>query len=72
MQILRQAFFRSPAMYFAFLPVENFSFFLILCTAKLTLPKMAASGQGKIFCFSSVYVNFGKMGLQAILFPLHP
>ena len=39
MQILRQAFFRSPAMTFAILPVENFSFFLILGIAKLTLPK---------------------------------
>ena len=33
---------------------------------------MAASDQCKIFCFSSGYVNFRKMGLQLILFPFHP
>ena len=72
MQILRQAFFHSLAMYFAILTVENFSFFLILGITKLTLPKRAASDQCKIFCFSSGCVNFRKMGLQSILFPLHP
>ena len=61
MQILRQAFFRSLARCFAILPLENFSFFLILGTAKLPLPQIAASDQDKVFCFSSGCVNFGKI-----------
>ena len=72
MQILRQALFRSLAMCFAIFPVENFSLFSILGTTRLTLPKMAASDRSKMFCFPSSYVNFRKMGLQTILFPLHP
>ena len=72
MQILRQTFFRSLAMTFAILPVDNFLFFLIYGTAKLTLPKWQHLTSARYSVFSSGYVNFRKMGLQSILFPLHP
>ncbi len=72
MQILQQTLFYSLGLGFTLIPVENFSFSAVLGTAKLTLPEMAASNQIKMFYFSSGYVNCRKMGLQAVLFSLHP
>ena len=72
MQILRQAPFLCLQYDFAIVPVENFSFFRHLGYNKLDPAGNGSVKSAENVPFLSGYVDFGKMGLQTPLFPLHP